>query len=465
MPGQEGETKAASSFAERLSPLIAAAGVVPLPVLLVRHQARLRLTANELVYLLHVLSYRWEGGRWPWLTIQSVADAAGVHYEVARRWRSSLETKGYLCCRHRSLPGVGRRADEHDLSGLFAQLETLAEEEQAQRLRQKMSADLPPRQYQRGIATTPQLPRGRSKKLATRGNEIVESAPNVPVSRLDENAGARSNEIVESGVHEIVESRVHENAGARLDENAGRKRRRLQEPGSENSTVRTQSQELERDNRALAAARPGFSMTETERGPTQAYDAGSPHEEPATTSSPLGELAIETAAAPTAPSEETAARSLEETVAADPLVVALEATRAEPGAWDDGIVAYLDEWAVEFADDDAGSSVQRAHRMWWNSGLDRDAFHRAMKRAYYATRSRQRQSAINGPPTAYLFGVLAGAIADERMKLGLPLAASERDALAKRAAPPDGKATGRGKPQASSKTGQPAETSRKWRVA
>jgi len=65
-------------FAQRLSPLIAACGVVAVPALLVRHQARLHLSNAEVIYLLHVLSYRWDGTHWPWVAVSAVADAVGL---------------------------------------------------------------------------------------------------------------------------------------------------------------------------------------------------------------------------------------------------------------------------------------------------------------------------------------------------------------------------------------------------
>ena len=109
-------------FAQRLSPLIAACGVVAVPGLLVRHQARLLLSNSEVVYLLHVLSHRWDANHWPWVAVSAIADGSGVHTGVVRRWKASLEAKGYLVCRARVVPGVGRRDDEHDLSRLSRRL-------------------------------------------------------------------------------------------------------------------------------------------------------------------------------------------------------------------------------------------------------------------------------------------------------------------------------------------------------
>src|SRR5579859_8169365 len=171
-------------FAQRLSPLIAACGVVAVPSLLVRHQARLHLSNAEVIYLLHVLSYRWDGDHWPWVAVSAIADRSGVHSGVVRRWKASLEAKGYLVCKPRVIPGVGRRADEHDLSRLFAALEALALEEETQKALDKVRGDLPDAQYHRGLATTPQLSTGRpGKKMRARPHENAGARPG-------ENAGA-----------------------------------------------------------------------------------------------------------------------------------------------------------------------------------------------------------------------------------------------------------------------------------
>jgi hypothetical protein len=172
-----------SSFAGRLSPLIARRGVTAVPTLLVRYQGRLGLTSNEVVFLLHVLSHRWSDDHWPWLAVSTVADAAGVHTEVARRWKASLLAKRFISCKPRIVPGIGRRADEYDLSGLFAALEALALEEETQKKLDELRGDLPAPTFHVGsIPATPQLSTGRpNRKLRSRTNETVGAGANANV--------------------------------------------------------------------------------------------------------------------------------------------------------------------------------------------------------------------------------------------------------------------------------------------
>ena len=96
MSGRTSAGQREQSFAQRLSPLIAACGVVAVPSLLVRYQARLQISNAEIVYLLHVLSHRGDANHWPWVAVSTIADAAGVHSGVVRRWKASLEATGYF---------------------------------------------------------------------------------------------------------------------------------------------------------------------------------------------------------------------------------------------------------------------------------------------------------------------------------------------------------------------------------
>ena len=334
-PGDQG-------FAQRLSPLIAACGVVAVPALLVRHQARLQLSNAEIVYLLHVLSFRWDADHWPWVAVSTIAEAAGVHTGVVRRWKASLETKGYLTCHPRVLPGVGRRADEHDLSRLFAALEALALEEETQKALDEVRSDLPDAQYHRGLSTTPQLSTGRP-------NKNVRARPH-------ENPGARGNE----------------NAGAPPAKTLGRALTKM--PGEEED-VHTEA----------------INRIQQEKPTEETINRGS------------------------------ASRSEQTASVATNVISAQPGNALQPGYLDDGINHYIEEWGAEFGDDDQQRSIERAHRLWWNSKLERWRFHNAMKLARHTTLKRLTAGQVGGRPMAYFFSVLAGAAADECVKAGQSL--------------------------------------------
>jgi hypothetical protein len=303
-------------------PPIAACGVVAVPALLVRHQARLQLSNAEVIYLLHILSYRWDGTRWPWVAVSAVAEAVGAHPDIVRRWKSSLQTKGYLVCKPRIVPGVGRRADEHDLSRLFAALEALTEEEETHKALNQMRGALPEAQYRRGMADVPQLSRARPHKNTQ--------------ARAGGNTGAGSGENT-GALHTKTPGRdpVKTPDEIELRDAENTKRKRLKRPSSETG------------QRGAAATRP------------EHWDASSDDSS------------------------------------------SMNITDAPPGYLDEGITSYIVDWGVELDDDDQDRSLDRAHRMWWNSKLERWRFHNAMKAAKHATLARMANGQVSGRPMAY----------------------------------------------------------------
>ena len=274
--------------------------------------------------------------------MSAVAEAVGAHPDIVRRWKSSLQTKGYLACKPRIVPGVGRRADEHDLSRLFAALEALAEEEETHKALDQIRGDLPAAQYRRGMADVPQLSTGRPRKNTQ--------------ARAGGNTGTGSGQ----------------NTGALHAKTPGRdpvKTPDETELGEAENTKRktSKSPSLEAGQRGAAAVRP------------EHWDLGS---------------------------DDSSSRNFND---------------APPGYLDEGITSYIVDWGVELDDDDQQRSLDRAHRMWWNSKLERWRFHNAMKAAKDATLARKAKGQVGGRPMAYFFGVLAGAAADQCVRAGLTL--------------------------------------------
>ena len=123
---------------QRLSPLIIKGGVLPAPSVLLRHAGELNLTPQELVLCLYILDKKW-GTDWPYVSMLQAADELGRHKNKVYAWKQSLVRKGYLTATPRTVPGIGRRADYCDLSGLFAALERLVLAEAVEQAR----GDLP----------------------------------------------------------------------------------------------------------------------------------------------------------------------------------------------------------------------------------------------------------------------------------------------------------------------------------
>jgi hypothetical protein len=150
---------------QRLSPLIVKGGVLPAPSVLLRHAGQLNLTPQELVLCLYILDKKW-GADWPYVSMLQAADELGRHKNKVYAWKQSLIRKGYLVATPRTVPGIGRRADYCDLSGLFAALERLVLTEAVEQAR----GDLPLPLYNTGALST--VSTGRSTLLgASRSTE------------------------------------------------------------------------------------------------------------------------------------------------------------------------------------------------------------------------------------------------------------------------------------------------------
>ena len=189
---------------QRLSPLIVKGGVLPAPSVLLRHAGELNLTPQELVLCLYILDKKW-GADWPYVSMLQAADELGRHKNKVYAWKQSLIRKGYLVATPRTVPGIGRRADYCDLSGLFAALERLILAEAVEQAR----GDLPLPLFEIGGLST--VSTGRSTLLGA--PRITESgavgSPETGAARgTDQGArrstarGARNRDQTESSVPE-----------------------------------------------------------------------------------------------------------------------------------------------------------------------------------------------------------------------------------------------------------------------
>ena len=275
-----------------------------------------------------------------------MAAAAGVAIDVARRWKASLVAKGLVNTSPRVVPGIGRRADIHDLSGLFARLEALALEEALA----EAHADLPVAAYHQGPATIPQLSTGRPE-LAGRGppTKSTARAPTASWGRDPTITWGRA-PTMRTGETETI---------SRKPDREPDRRTQQSEPGSTTNLI--------------AATRPEEY--------SQADGSALEHQERARTGQ----------------------------------------DRAGPtGYFDPGIASAIERHVAEFGDDDVDRTNEAVHHLWWNTKLPRRSVHRALKRAYYATRAKQRDGMIRSWPMAYYLGAVVNALAAACEEAGLP---------------------------------------------
>ena len=307
---------------QRLSPLIVKGGVLPAPSVLLRHAGELNLTPQELVLCLYILDKKWSTD-WPYVSMLQAADELGRHKNKVYAWKQSLIQKGYLVATPRTVPGIGRRADYCDLSGLFSALERLVLTEAVEQAR----GDLPVPSFEIGGLST--VSTGRSTLLG---------AP-----RSTENGAVGSPDI----------------GGARRT--AG---------GAERGTSKGARNRVQRED-------DDFKMPTTPNPALQRSKAMSG----------------------------SAART----------------THSNPESED--LSALIDRCAAEFRDDDPGRSRNRAHHIWWNSGLPRGRFLTLAEMARERTLEQVSRGRVRGGQAGqrrsmgYFFAILEELSRDETERL------------------------------------------------
>lgn len=106
------------------------AGFTPVPNELLRAQAKLGLSATELVVVLNLMLHWWHRDRLPYPRTSAIAKRTGLSARTVQRCLRELEKKG-LVARHRGRTKLkGTRYEKqrahYDLSGLRERLATLA---------------------------------------------------------------------------------------------------------------------------------------------------------------------------------------------------------------------------------------------------------------------------------------------------------------------------------------------------
>ena len=117
-------------------------GFCIVPSLLLRAQARLKLSPTQLAILMHLADYWWDVDRKPWPKKQTLGDRLNLSARQVQRYIAELEEMGYVKRIERTAPHKGKLSNEYDLSGLVERLKQLepefrqVEEENKERLRE-----------------------------------------------------------------------------------------------------------------------------------------------------------------------------------------------------------------------------------------------------------------------------------------------------------------------------------------
>jgi len=94
------------------------AGYTSVPNLLLNYYARLGMTADELVFVVHLLQHKWSE-KDPFPRLQTIAERMGKSWRQVHRYAQSLKKKCLLGITNRVLKGRGMTTSEYDLSPLF----------------------------------------------------------------------------------------------------------------------------------------------------------------------------------------------------------------------------------------------------------------------------------------------------------------------------------------------------------
>jgi hypothetical protein len=107
------------------------AGFTVLPNILLKYQADLEITGNELNFIAQIW-YHWWSDKDAYPAMKTIAKRMGAKDdETVRRYSRSLQKKGYLVVRDRLSKGKGQLSSEYDFSPLIQKLNELYLEEEA----------------------------------------------------------------------------------------------------------------------------------------------------------------------------------------------------------------------------------------------------------------------------------------------------------------------------------------------
>lgn len=98
------------------------------PSLIFRAQARLGLSSQQLVVLLHLMDFWWEKEKKPFPTVRRIAVKMKLSVRQVRRILSDLEKAGFLIRIKRYSKPRERISNFYDLSGLVEKLKKLEPE-------------------------------------------------------------------------------------------------------------------------------------------------------------------------------------------------------------------------------------------------------------------------------------------------------------------------------------------------
>ena len=126
---QEETKKAGKASEKKWGNKVMKLGFCIFPSLLLKSQARLGLSAQQLAVLLQIIDHWWEPNRWPYPSKKTLAARLNLSDKQIQRHIADLEKRGFLeripryASNHR-----GKLSNKYDLSGLVKKLKKLEPE-------------------------------------------------------------------------------------------------------------------------------------------------------------------------------------------------------------------------------------------------------------------------------------------------------------------------------------------------
>ncbi|MEJ1391463.1 MAG: helix-turn-helix domain-containing protein [Candidatus Sedimenticola sp. (ex Thyasira tokunagai)] len=108
-------------------------GWTAIPNILLERQQALGIDAVKLNILLVLLKHWWEKSKMPWPSKATIGEIVGRDKSTVQKHIKQMEEKGLLKRNNRFQSAGGQTSNEYDLSGLIAQLKSLAKDELKER--------------------------------------------------------------------------------------------------------------------------------------------------------------------------------------------------------------------------------------------------------------------------------------------------------------------------------------------
>ncbi|MFN3460471.1 MAG: helix-turn-helix domain-containing protein [Oceanibaculum sp.] len=120
--------KQAKASEQKWGKAVIGLGFCIVPSLLLRAQARLKLSPAQLAVLMHLADYWWDVNRKPYPSKKTLGERLNLGPRQVQRYMAELEAMGFIRRVERTNSHGGKLSNEYDLTGLVRRLAELEPE-------------------------------------------------------------------------------------------------------------------------------------------------------------------------------------------------------------------------------------------------------------------------------------------------------------------------------------------------